>query len=125
MQFDDFIQRVQEQTGLDAREDAERITRAVLETLGERLERKVRNGVVSQLPNELKDYLLARAAPRLDPYPLEEFYNRVGARAGLTYQAAAEQARQVFVVLQEAIQEGETRQILESLPGEYAELFPK
>ena len=42
MQFDEFIDHVQERAGLNSREDAEAITRAVLETLGERLERKVR-----------------------------------------------------------------------------------
>ena len=60
MQFDDFIARVQEQARLDTREESISITRAVLETLGERLDRKVRNGLEAQLPNELKDFLLAR-----------------------------------------------------------------
>ena len=60
MQFEEFITRVQEQARLDTREDAITITRAVLETLGERLDRKVRNGVEAQLPNELKEFLLAR-----------------------------------------------------------------
>lgn len=124
MQFDDFIRRVQEQTGLDAPEDAEKITRAVLETLGERLDRKVRNGVVAPLPNELKDYVLTRAENTAQ-YPVEEFYNRVGARADLTYQDARERTRQALSVLQEAIPEGETRQILESLPGGYEELFSR
>jgi uncharacterized protein (DUF2267 family) len=122
MQFDEFIKRVQEQARLDAQEDAETIVRAVLETLGERLDRKVRNGVLAQLPNELKDYLMMRADAE-DQYTAEEFYNRVGARASLTFQTATERTRQVLSVLQDSIAEGETRQILESLPGEYAELF--
>lgn len=37
------------------------LVRAVLETLGERLDRKVRNGVEAQLPNMLKEFLLARS----------------------------------------------------------------
>ena len=41
MQFDDFITRVQEQAKLDTREESIQLTRAVLETLGERLHRKV------------------------------------------------------------------------------------
>jgi uncharacterized protein (DUF2267 family) len=53
MQFDDFIGRVQEQSRLDTRAEAIEITRAVLETLGERLDRKVRNGIEAQLPGEL------------------------------------------------------------------------
>ena len=122
MQFDDFINRVQDQARLDTREEAITITRAVLETLGERLDRKVRNGVVAQLPNELKDFLLARAEDT-DRYELTEFYNRVGARADLKYYDAAERTWQVLSVLREAIPEGETQDILDSLPSEFGELF--
>ena len=122
MQFNEFIDQVRERTRLDTPEDAERVARAVLETLGERLDRKVRNGVEAQLPNELKEVLLARAQTT-DQYSLEEFFNRVGARADLTHQDAAQRTRQVLSVLQDAIAEGEKRQILESLPPEYGPLF--
>lgn len=122
MQLDGFIDRVQERAGLNSREDAEAITRAVLETLGERLERKVRNGVVSQLPEELRELVLTRAQ-NADQYNVEEFFNRVGARADLTYQDATERTRQVLSVLREAISEGEIQDIRESLPGGYDTLF--
>ena len=122
MQFSEFIDHVRERTRLETPEEAERVARAVLETLGERLDRKVRNGVEAQLPNELKEALLARAQTA-DEYTLEEFYNRVGARADLTHENAAERTRQVLSVLQGAIAEGEKRQILESLPPEYGQLF--
>lgn len=124
MQFDDFINRVQDQTKLETREEAIEITRAVLETLGERLDRKVRNGVVAQLPDELKDFLLARG-DHTDRYGLIEFYNRVGARADLKHEAAATRTRQVVSVLRQAIPAGEVQDILEDLPSEYEELFEK
>ena len=122
MQFDEFITRVQEQARLNTREEAEVITRAVLETLGERLDRKVRNGLEAQLPRELKDFLLARAE-NPDRYDLPEFYNRVGARADLTQQNAVERTKQVFSVLQQAIPGGEVEDILQDLPSQYKELF--
>ncbi|HET6594384.1 MAG TPA: DUF2267 domain-containing protein [Anaerolineales bacterium] len=122
MQFHDFLTRVQEQARLDTPDEAARLTRAVLETLGERLDRKVRNGLEAQLPNELKEFLLARAE-NSDLYDVEEFYNRVGARADLTYEAAKEQTGQVISVLREAIPEGEIEDILEDLPAEYGDLF--
>jgi uncharacterized protein (DUF2267 family) len=126
MQFDDFITQVQEQARLDTRDEAIAITQAVLETLGERLDRKVRNGVEAQLPNALKEFLLARAEDiNRDPYDLHEFYNRVGARADLKYQEAATRTQQVFSVLRQAIPGGEIQDILESLPGEFGELFEK
>ena len=122
MQFDDFITRVQEQARLDTREESIRITRAVLETLGERLDRKVRNGLEAQLPNELKDFLLARVE-HSDQYDLQEFYNRVGARADLTAREATERTKQVVAVLREAVPGGEMEDILEDLSPEYGELF--
>jgi uncharacterized protein (DUF2267 family) len=122
MQFDEFIDRVQERTGLSSREEVETIIQAVLETLGERLDRKVRNGVEAQLPNELKEFLLTRAQ-NTDQYNVEEFFNRVGARADLTYQDATERTRQVLSVLRESIADGEIQDIRESLPGEYDTLL--
>jgi uncharacterized protein (DUF2267 family) len=122
MRFDEFINRVQERTRLDTREDAITITRAVLETLGERLDRKVRNGLEAQLPNELKEFLLARTEDT-NRYNREEFYNRVGARADLKFEDAKERTRQVLAVLRQAIAEGEVQDILESLPDEYADVF--
>lgn len=122
MQFDDFITRVQEQAGLNSRDEAIRITQAVLETLGARLDRKVRNGLEAQLPNELKEFLLA-GVEHSDQYALQEFYNRVGARADLTYSDAMKRTRQVISVLRQAIPGGEIEDILEDLPSEYKELF--
>ena len=124
MQIDDFISRVQEQTRLDTRGEAIALTKAVLETLGERLDRKVRNGVAAQLPEELKDFLLARG-DHTERYDLAEFYKRVGARADMSDQDASTHTGQVLSVLRQAISEGEVQDILEDLPAEYQQLFGK
>jgi uncharacterized protein (DUF2267 family) len=79
--------------------------------------------VAAQLPEELREGLLARA-DGADRYKLQEFYNRVGARADLEYNDAAECTKQVMVVLRRAISSGEWRNIVESLPkDDYGELF--
>lgn len=122
MKFDDFIHRVEQESGAGTRQEAMDLSRAVLETLGERLDRKVRNGVAAQLPRELKELLLARAETT-DRYGVVEFYNRVGARAGLTHEDAVARTGQVLAVLREAIPEGEIRDILGDLPPDYEELF--
>lgn len=122
MQFDEFITRVQEHARLDTRDEAITLTRAVLETLGERLDRKVRNGLEAQLPNELKEFLMARTE-NSDQYTLEEFYNRIGARADLKYRDAAEQTRQMLAILRQAVPDGEIEDVREDLPTEYGELF--
>ena len=122
MQFDEFITQVQEQARLDTREEAITLTRAVLETIGERLDRKVRNGLEAQLPNELKEFLLARHE-RSDQYDLEEFYTRIGARADLNYGEAAERTGQVLAVLRQAVPSGELEDMRGDLPPQYQGLF--
>jgi uncharacterized protein (DUF2267 family) len=122
MKYDQFIDEVQKRARLQTREEAIQVTRAVLETLGERLDREVVQGVAAQLPNDLKDYLKLRSG-KTDVYNVPEFYNRVGARADLKYYDSAERTWQVMGVLKEAIPEGELRQIVESLPAEYGQVF--
>lgn len=121
MQYDEFIDRVLERSGLGSRDRAIDITRAALETLGERLDRTVRRGVASQLPSELRELMLSR--PDSDQYPLQEFYQRVGARADTKYYDAAERATAVLGVLREAVSEGQMQEMLDSLPHEYSRLF--
>ena len=121
MRYDEFVDRVLEKSGLDSREQAIELTKATLETLGERLDRKVLRGVASQLPDELKELLLNRGDG--DQYQLQEFYQRVGARADTNYNDAAKRAQAVLSVLQEAISAGEVQDMIDSLPGQYAKLF--
>lgn len=129
MQYNQFIENVQKKTGINSRDEAVAVTRAVLETLGERLDQRTRNGLVAEVPNELKVYLEARGnhpdsyATDPDHYTLTEFYKRVGARANLTYYDAAQRTWQVMSVLQQAIPSGERDEIINSLPEEFCELF--
>ena len=124
MQYDEFINRVKQQANLDTENEAVQSTQAVLETLGERLDRKVRESTEANLPNELKSYLQARKE-NPDKYTITEFYNRVGARAGLQYYDAAERTWNVLDVLKEAIPPTDLKKIEDSLPGEYGALFGK
>ncbi len=58
MRYDEFINKVQQKGKFDSLAEAQNATQAVLETLGERLDRTVRNTVTAQLPDELKRYHL-------------------------------------------------------------------
>jgi uncharacterized protein (DUF2267 family) len=121
MRYQNFIERVQEVARLESREEAARATAATLETLGERLSPREREELAAQLTGELKEHLGARSPNAL--FPLEEFYDRVGARADLHYQDAVEQALAVITVLKEAVSPGEIEDVLTELPEEYGELF--
>lgn len=128
MQYDEFMERVQEQANLDSQEDAGRITEVVFATLGERLYRTEAAGLEAQLPKELKGLFFARQPPEstrqdTDRFQLEEFYNRISARADVNYSQAKKLAKAVVAVLREAVSPGEWRDALATLPAEYGELF--
>jgi uncharacterized protein (DUF2267 family) len=90
MRYQNFIERVQEVARLESREEAARASVATLETLGERISPREREELAAQLTSELEKPLCARHPHTL--FPLEEFYDRLGARADLHYRDAVERA---------------------------------
>ena len=82
MKHDEFIGRVQHYTRLPSRGDAERATRATLETLGERLAGGEPKDLASQLPPEIGEHLLRGCAGIGERFSLDEFYRRVSVREG-------------------------------------------
>jgi len=126
--YERFVKRVREEAGFGDEETARRGIEAVPSTLGERVYRTEASHLAAQLPRELKPALFEREPPELDrasvpPYSLEEFHNRVAARADLGRPAAVRIARAVAVVLKEAIAPGELAHVLAELPAEFAQLF--
>jgi uncharacterized protein (DUF2267 family) len=128
MRYEEFVNLVQERANLGTQAEAERIIEVTLATLGERIYRSARDDVAAQLPAGLKEFLYQRARGEVSPehvnrFSLEEFYNRVSARADVGYPSAVEQARAVFQTLREAISAGEWQDLREELPAEYDELL--
>lgn len=124
MNYSDFVSEVQTEAGLDSIEEAARVAEATLETLGERLEETELRLLAAQLPNELKEFLHRRDDTPYK-YDLEEFYNRVSARADIGYPDAVRQSRSVIAVLCRAVSRGEIDDVLYRLPFPFGELFGK
>ncbi len=125
MNYDEIVSRVRQEAGLGSRLEAVRTLGAVLETLGERITKQEAKDLAAQLPVELKAIVTSGKSedPAVARFSLEEFYERVGARAEVHYGEAVERSRAVMRVLREAVSAGELQDILAQLPGEYAELF--
>jgi uncharacterized protein (DUF2267 family) len=121
MRYSEFVDKVGEKTGLDSRDEVVQTIEAVLETLGERLTRDEQDHLAAQLPNELKDVVRKRYGA--DRFMLEDFYNRVRARADMGYPDAVKRSRAVLEVVQLAVSPGEMEDILAELPEEYLEVF--
>lgn len=123
MRYDEFILRVQAEGGLRSRDDAVRITRATLETIGERISRVHRQHLSAQLPVGLGAYPVKRK--RKDLFMLDEFYNRVVARSEMGKREAAAGVHAVMQVLRQAIAPGELGDIFGDLPAEFDELLSR
>lgn len=121
MQTDELVRLVQERANIESGDEALELIGATLETLGERLPRNEREDLAAELPGQLKAY--ARRRLQTEQFMLEEFYNRVAARSGLGAPAAVQQAHIVMQVLQEAVSEGQLRDMRAQLPPDFEELF--
>ncbi|MBD3317926.1 MAG: DUF2267 domain-containing protein [Chitinivibrionales bacterium] len=122
MNIHDFYAHASYYAQLNTEADARRATEATLRTLGELLHRTERHRLAAQLPRELKDFLFERHEIDGQDYSLEEFYNRVGARAEVRYAEAVRWSRGVIAALRLAVTAGEMDSIFSLLRSEYAEL---
>ncbi|MFP3896178.1 MAG: DUF2267 domain-containing protein [Anaerolineales bacterium] len=128
MQYEEFVNRVQDRGEFASRDEAIKATRAILSTLGECLYQTERRHLASQLPKELKEFVheyvdASEPIRRRACFTLGEFYNRVAARADVTQGPAMERARAVVTVLREAVPEGEWAHVIREMPDDYGELL--
>jgi uncharacterized protein (DUF2267 family) len=123
MQQDRFIKLVQNRARLASRGEAEVITRAVLETLAERLAGNEAANAAAQLPQGLAAYLDNDRVGTKTKYSLNEFLKMVSLREGAELPQATHHTRVVMEVLGEAISKGEMDDIKTQLPPEYDAIF--
>lgn len=123
MKHDEFIGQVQHRARLSSRGEAERATRATLETLAERLAGGEATDLASQLPLELAEHLRSAWSGRGERFSLDEFFQRVSRREGVDLPKAVYHARAVMEVLSEAVSTGEMDDVRAQLPAEFDRLF--
>lgn len=105
LEYGQLLQGVEMAAGLD-RASAERIVRATLATLVERLGREDFAALAARLPDELRQPPGAAAAEPA-PFPPEEFVRRAALRAGIDQDSAWVQSRAVLATLRQSLTEME------------------
>ncbi len=123
MKHDEFIKYVQSVAQLNSREEAERATRATLETLKERIVGDEASNLAAQLPQELGKYLRGREGQNGQHFDLQDFIARVSEKEGVEPTATAMHVRAVFSVLQQAVTPGEFDDVRVNLSDDYAEVL--
>jgi uncharacterized protein (DUF2267 family) len=126
MQHDDFIGQVQSRARLSSRGDAERATRAVLETLGERIPEGLADNLAAPLPQEIGEHLrrteVYAGFGTGERFSRQDFIARVAERASVREQQAAYLTRAVTEVVGEATQGHLMGKVAESLPDDIRDL---
>ena len=122
MQYEEFLNKVQDRIGPAQLDEASRAIIATLETLGERVSGGEANDLAEQLPEELKEPL-QQASEDNEEFSLDEFLGRVGEREDVETDAARNHASAVMTVLREAVTGGELDNIRAQLPQEFESLF--
>ena len=126
MQHDEFIGQVQARGKLSSRGQAERVTRSVLETLGERIPDGLAENLAAQLPHEVGEHL--RRTERPDGHGTGESFDRdafvahVSERSGLDRPQAVYASRVVCEVLDEATQGAVMAKLQQALPADLREI---
>ena len=103
-----------------SRDEAERVTGAYMEALGERLSDEACAGLASQLPDRLAARVLWGDGDV--EFSVWEFHERLARKAGIAPTHAARYARQVGSVLADTVPRAELAAARDELPREYWEL---
>jgi uncharacterized protein (DUF2267 family) len=120
MKFHEFMGQVQSRAKLANTEDAIKVTKATLQTLGERLHGGEPKDLASQLPREIGVFLQGDVNEK---FGIDEFFRRVSEREGSDLPLAIYHSRVVVEVVKEAVSKGEIDDIKKQLPPEYDRLF--
>jgi len=123
LKYEEFITQVQRRADLGSRKEAERATRATLETLAERLAGGEAKDLAAQLPQELAAYLQQPLAGIGEGLSLAEFFQRVSQREGVALPDASYHARVIIALLSEVVTMGEIENVRAQLPADFRQLF--
>ena len=122
MQYEEFLNKVQDRIGPADPDETRRAVTATLSTLSERISGGEAKDLAAQLPEELKEPI-QRSGEEAEGFSFEEFLQRVGEREGVNTDSAREHASVVIMVLRDAVTGGQLDDIRAQLPQEFAPLF--
>lgn len=123
MDRDQFIAIVAEAARTDT-DTADRMIRATLQTLAERIVRGQADDLAAQLPAEVAPWL-HKPVPEAGRFDVDEFLRRVSERAGVDLATAERASKAVLTALQRAVSPKEYDDLVAELPRDFARLLPR
>ena len=122
MEYDEFLEAFARRVAVPA-PDADRLARAGLETLAERITGASAEDLGARQPQELREPQLTRPGSA-EAFDTDEFVRRIEERAGVDRGRAELTARAVLATLSEAVREGGLDDVFAQLPKEYRAMVP-
>jgi uncharacterized protein (DUF2267 family) len=120
MDYQTFTRTAAQRAGMPE-ETVERVERATLETLADRISGGEAQDLASQLPQPLKEPL-QKPREEAERFDVDEFVRRVAERGHVDPEEARNGAAAVLVTVREAVTPGEFDDVLSQLPQEFREL---
>ncbi|MEW1589570.1 DUF2267 domain-containing protein [Micromonospora vinacea] len=126
MEYEDFISTVASRAKVSI-DQAATLTRATLETLGDRISAGQAEDIAYQLPGGLDDHLRKpppiRREEHARSFGLDEFVRRVADHPAVDRAHAGAGVRAVFTTLREAVSRDEFNDAVAQLPKEFRQVF--
>jgi uncharacterized protein (DUF2267 family) len=120
MEYGTFLDRVTVRARVSP-ELTERLTRAVLRTLAERIDAGEADDLAGLLPEQLRGYLVADRISA-EGFPPSEFVRRVDLRADIGRPVTDAAVRGVLETVHEAVTDAEWADLMAQLPLDFREL---
>ncbi|GIH72453.1 DUF2267 domain-containing protein [Sphaerimonospora thailandensis] len=116
MEYKEFVRLVEERSGL-SREEAADLSRATVETLGDRLSAGEARHLAAELPAPLRESL--HISERIERFGLRDMVRRVSRRTGLTVEETRGGVSAVLLTLREAVAGEAFDHAMAQLPSEF------
>ncbi|WP_253737791.1 DUF2267 domain-containing protein [Halohasta salina] len=124
MNYKAFMGQVQHRLELNELGPAVRATRAVLTTVGERIDPGEATDLASPLPMEVDRYLIAGSEQAGgEKFTYDEFLDRISERAGVDRSDANYYAETVVGLVSEIVPAGNVQKVRDQLPEGFESLF--
>ena len=123
MNYREFVGQAQHRLELDELGPTVKVIRAVLTTLGERVDPGEATDLASPLPMEIDRYLIEAAEGGGEKFSFDAFLGRVSERADLSRSTANYYSQTVVGLVADVVPPGNIEKIRNQLPDEFEPIF--
>ncbi|WP_026454810.1 DUF2267 domain-containing protein [Saccharomonospora iraqiensis] len=124
-QMTEFAEKVRERAGIDNVEEADQLSRACAQVLGETISGGQAENLALQLPDELGAELAAQRG-QASSFDKAQFLEKVGGKIlSVDTDRVERQVAAVFATIRETTRKGELNDTLAQLPPELTEMFDR